>query len=121
VDEYLGTVAIRDPWRFLHRTRFGTAGTSMPVGYELGWTPADGRDILAYAQTLPAGPVAATPAPAGENATPSGPIGGPATNLWTGILTGVGSALGLFLGALVFILVLLAIGALVVTILRKRK
>lgn len=26
VNEYLGTVAARDPWRFLHRTRFGVAG-----------------------------------------------------------------------------------------------
>ena len=35
VDEYLGSVANRDPWRFLHRTRFGTAGTEMPIGMEL--------------------------------------------------------------------------------------
>ena len=48
IDEYLGSVATRDPWRFLHRTRFGTAGTSMPVGYTLGWTPADGRDITRW-------------------------------------------------------------------------
>ena len=32
IDEYLGDVANRDPCRFLHRTRFGVAGTEMPVG-----------------------------------------------------------------------------------------
>ena len=80
-----------------------------------------GHDILAYAQTLPTGVEAATPEPAGENATPSSPIGGPASNLWAGILTALGSTLGILLGALVFIVVLLAIGAVVVTILRKRR
>ncbi len=55
INESLGNVANRDPWRFLHRTRFGTAGNNMPVGVNLGWTPADGRDILAFAQTLPTG------------------------------------------------------------------
>jgi len=47
VQESLGAVARRDPFRFLHRTRFGVAGSEMPVGYDLGWTPADGRDVLA--------------------------------------------------------------------------
>ncbi len=120
VAEYLGTVANRDPWRFLHRTRFGTAGTSMPIGYELGWTPADGRDILAYAQTLPAGPIQSTPLPGSSKATPSSPIGGPATNFWTGMLTGVGSVLGIFGGSILLILILLGLGTLVVVILRKR-
>jgi mono/diheme cytochrome c family protein len=32
IDEYLGSIANRDPWRFLHRTRYGVAGTDMPVG-----------------------------------------------------------------------------------------
>jgi thiosulfate dehydrogenase len=121
LDEFLGTVAARDPWRFLHRTRFGTAGTSMPVGYTLGWAPADGRDILAYAQTLPAGVESIPPQPAGESITPGRQPGGPAANLWTGILTALGSTLGIFLGAVLFILVLLAVGAMVVTVLRRRR
>jgi thiosulfate dehydrogenase len=57
INEYLGSVANRDPWRFLHRTRFGVAGTDMPVGLRLGWTTEDGRDVLAYAQSMPTGGV----------------------------------------------------------------
>ena len=91
VDETLGDVANRDPFRFLHRTRFGVAGTEMPVGYELGWTPADGRDVLMYAQTLARGKAAEEITGAGEGSSPSELIGG-ATNLWTGILTGIGAS-----------------------------
>jgi thiosulfate dehydrogenase len=120
IDEFLGSVANRDPWRFLHRTRFGTAGTSMPVGYELGWTPADGRDILVYAQTLPTGVQTGAVSRGGEGSVPTHLIGGPATNLWTGILTGVGAFLGTVLGAVIFILVVLGLATLVVVILRKR-
>jgi hypothetical protein len=122
VDEYLGSVANRDPWRFLHRTRFGTAGTAMPVGMTLGWTPADGRDILAYAQTLPTGgeiPAEEPNAPSGE--PPDQTLGGPANNLWTGILTGIGMFVGMAGYALVFIGGFILVGLTVVTILRKRK
>lgn len=121
VDEYLGTVAYRDPWRFLHRTRFGVAGTEMPVGAELGWQPSDGRDVLAYAQTLPTGLEEATPAPASEGAEPAQQVGGPATNWWTGLLTGLGSFLGALGYALVFIGGFALVGFIVVTLLRRRK
>ncbi len=121
VDEYLGTVANRDPWRFLHRTRFGVAGTEMPIGYLLGWTPADGRDILKYAQTLPTGFESEETGAAGEGQTPPPTVGGPARNLWTGILTGLGAFLGLFGSSALFLGILVAIGALVVWVLRKRK
>lgn len=121
VDEYLGTVAYRDPWRFLHRTRFGTAGTGMPVGAQLGWSAADGRDVLAYAQTLPTGFETESPAPASEGAEPAQQIGGPATNWWTGFLTGLGSFLGAAGYALVFIGGFVLIGYIVVAILRRRK
>jgi len=120
VTQFLGTLAVSDPWQFLHRTRFGTAGTNMPVGYELGWTVADGRDILAYAQTLPAGAPAATSAPGSASSAPSRLLGGPATNLLTGILTGIGAFLGTIFGALVFILILLGLATLVVVLFRKR-
>ncbi len=121
VNEYLGTVAFRDPWRFLHRTRFGTAGTEMPVGAALGWSAADGRDVLAYAQTLPTGLEEPSPAPAVEQSEPAQQVGGPATNWWTGILTGLGSFLGAVGYALVFIGGFVLIGFIVVIILRRRK
>lgn len=119
VDETLGDVANRDPFRFLHRTRFGVAGTEMPVGYELGWTPADGRDALMYAQTLARGKSTEAITGAGEGAGPSELIGGP-TNLWTGILTGIGAFLATFGSALLFLSVLVLMGVMVVTILRRR-
>lgn len=120
MDEYLGTIATRDPWRFLHRVRFGVAGTDMPAGVNLGWTPADARDVLLYAQTLPADLKPAQP-PASTVARPSQQIGGPATNLWTGILTGVAAFLGTLSGSLVFIALLLGVGVLVVGLLRRRR
>ena len=54
-DATLGTLAVVDPWRFLHKTRFGTPGTEMVIGYDLGWQAQDGRDVLLYAQSLPTG------------------------------------------------------------------
>lgn len=120
VDEYLGTVAMRDPFRFLHRTRFGTAGTKMPVGYTLGWSPSDGRDILAYAQTLLTGQELSTQQPGGQNAQPPEQVGGPAYTLWRGLFTGLVAFLGavgfniLIIG--LFIIIVLA----VVWVLRKK-
>ncbi len=122
IDEYLGSVAHRDPWRFLHRTRFGTAGTSMPVGYTLGWTPADGRDILAYASTLPTGGEIQVKEPtARPNLVPTALPGGPATNLWTGIFTGLGAFTFMAGYALLFIGGFMLVGYIVVVLLRKRK
>jgi mono/diheme cytochrome c family protein len=118
--EFLGSVANRDPWRFLHRTRFGTAGTSMPVGITLGWTPADGRDILAYAQTLPTGAEIISE-PTQNPLTTEVPLqGGPATNFWTGLLTGLGMFLGMGIYAALFIGGFILVGVIVVTILRGR-
>jgi thiosulfate dehydrogenase len=119
VGETLGDVANRDPFRFLHRTRFGVAGTEMPVGYELGWVPADGRDILMYAQTLARSKTPEEIPGAGEGSGPSEVIGGP-SNLWTGILTGIGAFLATFGSALLFLTVLVLIGVVVVTVLRRR-
>lgn len=119
VDETLGDVANRDPFRFLHRTRFGVAGTTMPVGYNFGWKPADGRDVLMYAQTLARGKAAEEVTGAGEDSGPSELIGG-ARNLWSGILTGLGAFLATFGSALLFLTVLVLIGVLVVSVLRRR-
>ena len=122
IDEYLGSVANRDPWRFLHRTRFGVAGTEMPIGYDLGWSPEDGRDILAYVQTLPAGGQVAGVAP-NLNITPTPGInpGGPSFNLWSGILTGLGAFVGAAGYSLAFIVAFVLIGYLVVTLLKRKK
>jgi hypothetical protein len=121
VDEYLGSVAARDPWRFLHRTRFGVAGVDMPVGAKLGWTAEDGRDVLAYAQTLPVGIATPSPEPAFAFETPAIPVGGPSTNtVFGGLLTGLGAIAIICFGSIVFLGLLLGIGALVVSALRKR-
>lgn len=121
IEETLGDVARRDPWRFLHRTRFGVAGTEMPIGYNLGWTPADGRDVLAYAQTLPAARVSTEPPPGAAVATPATNIGGPATSWGRGILTGILAFLGTLGGSLLLFSVLILVIALIVTLLRKKK
>ncbi len=121
VDEYLGSVARRDPWRFLHRTRFGVAGTAMPAGYDLGWTPEDGRDILMYAQTLPTGREAAPVTGAGAGSEPEPPRGGPASNLWSGILTGLAAFFGTFGLSLLFLGGLVLLGMLIVSLLRGRR
>lgn len=121
MEETLGDVARRDPWRFLHRTRFGVAGTEMPIGYNLGWTPADGRDVLAYAQTLPGARASAAPSPAAAVATPATSIGGPATNWVRGIFTGLLAFFGTLGGSLLVFSILILLAVFVVTILRKQK
>ncbi|MGZ6346628.1 MAG: c-type cytochrome [Anaerolineales bacterium] len=121
IDENLGDVAQRDPWRFLHRTRFGVSGTTMPVGANLGWSPEDGRDVLAYVQTLPSQHPLPTAAPAVLVATPGITLGGPGDNWWNGLLTSFlvfFSAIGY---VLVFIGGFLLIGLLVVILLRRKK
>ncbi len=57
LDATLGTLAALDPWRFLHKTRYGTPGTSMGkvVGVDQQWTAQQGRDVLLYAQSLVTG------------------------------------------------------------------
>jgi hypothetical protein len=121
VDEYLGSVASRDPWRFLHRTRFGVAGVDMPVGAKLGWTAEDGRDVLAYVQSLPAGVNPPTTEPASVNETPQSPVGGPpSSSILEGMFTGIGTILLVCLGSAVFLGLLVGIGALVVSALRKK-
>ncbi|MBI2858333.1 MAG: c-type cytochrome [Chloroflexi bacterium] len=52
--EYLGTLALDNPWEVLHKVRFGQPGTSMPSGVVAGWTLQDAIDVVTHAQTLPA-------------------------------------------------------------------
>jgi len=121
IDEGLGDVANRDPYRFLHRTRFGVAGTEMPLGRELGWSTSDGRDALAYAQTLPTRPQPETPANAGEGSQTSPQIGFSLNGWGGGIITGL-MAFAATLGASAFFLLgLVVLGGLVVWALRRRK
>ena len=56
---------------------------------------------------------------AGERSGPSELIGG-ATNLWTGILTGIGAFLATFGSAVLFLTILVFIGVVIVTALRRR-
>ncbi len=121
VDEYLGTVANRDPYRFLHRTRFGVAGTEMPVGVALGWMPADGRDVLAYAQTLPTGADVQVAADAGAGSEASPIVGGPGQGWGGGILAGLLAFLGTFGLSLFFLGGMVLAAAIVVFVLRRRK
>jgi thiosulfate dehydrogenase len=52
--EYLGTIAVDNPWEFFHKASFGQPGTpNMPATLGLGWTQQDIIDVLTYAQTLP--------------------------------------------------------------------
>jgi mono/diheme cytochrome c family protein len=97
MDASIGTLAVLDPWRFLHKTRFGTPGTPMVIGYDLGWTAQEGRDVLYYAQSLPSGleKLQLTPGLTGHE-TPPPKVGGPANNFFTSILTALGAmAVGL--------------------------
>jgi thiosulfate dehydrogenase len=67
--EFIGTIAYKNPWEFIHKVRFGQPGTIMPAlriklkltekdkrmpsGIETGYTMEDIIDILEYARTLP--------------------------------------------------------------------
>ena len=113
VSEYLGSVATRDPYRFLHRTRFGVAGSEMPVGINLGWTPADGVDVLAYAQSLPTGAENEPFANAGAGSKPSPKLGGPQGGIVGSALTGLAIFVGMIGGSVVLLLGLLLLGLLI--------
>jgi mono/diheme cytochrome c family protein len=112
----LGTLASIDPWRFLHKTRFGTPGTPMVIGYTLGWSPQDGRDVLLYAQqTFKTGLEKPTTLPViPGDTTPAGTAGGPAQNWFTGILTAIGAVMAsagfaVLLGAVLVIIIFIVV------------
>jgi mono/diheme cytochrome c family protein len=111
----LGTIANVDPWRFLHKTRFGTPGTDMVLGYDLKWTPEQGRDVLLYARTLPNELKAATPPPTiGESPVVPASPAGQSQSFFVGLITAAGAVftglgfaviLGAFLVGVIFIVV----------------
>jgi thiosulfate dehydrogenase len=51
--EYVGTIAVDNPWEFFHKVRVGQPGTSMPASLDSGWSQQDLLDLLAFAQSLP--------------------------------------------------------------------
>jgi len=51
--EFVGTIALDNPWEFLHKVRAGQPGASMPAAMDGGWSLDDLVDLLAFAQTLP--------------------------------------------------------------------
>ena len=111
----LGTIAVVDPWRFLHKTRFGTPGTEMVVGYNLSWTAQDGRDILLYAQSLPTGLTSThTPPTVGDHPNSGDVPAGQSQSIFIGLATALGAivtslgfalVLGAFLIGVIFVVV----------------
>ena len=51
--EYVGTVAIGNPWEFIHKVRAGQPGTGMPSAIDSGWSMQDIIDVLTFAQGFP--------------------------------------------------------------------
>ncbi len=62
--EYLGTIALANPWEFFHKVRYGQPGSNpaMPSAIAAGWSLDDVRDVIAFAQSLPTLSDAATDA-----------------------------------------------------------
>lgn len=53
---FLADMTVVDPWRSVHKIRFGTPlDLRMPATEELGWSLTRVADVLAYAQTLQRG------------------------------------------------------------------
>ena len=52
--EFVGTIAVDNPWEFLHKVRSGQPGVAiMPSAIVSGWPTQDAVDVLAHAQSLP--------------------------------------------------------------------
>jgi thiosulfate dehydrogenase len=54
--EYVGNIAVDNPWEFFHKVRAGQPGTPMPSAIDLGWSLQDVLDVLTFAQGLPTDP-----------------------------------------------------------------
>ncbi|MCO6436962.1 MAG: hypothetical protein J5J06_07735 [Phycisphaerae bacterium] len=50
---YVGTIAVDNPWEFLHKIRFGHPGSPMPSTDLLDYSVANSAELGAYAATLP--------------------------------------------------------------------
>ena len=51
--EFVGTVAYKNPWEFIHKIRAGQPGTRMPSAVINEWSEKDILDLLSFARTLP--------------------------------------------------------------------
>lgn len=51
--EFVGTVALNNPWEFIHKVRAGQPGTRMPSAIINKWSDKEIIDLLSYARTLP--------------------------------------------------------------------
>lgn len=51
--EFVGTVANKNPWEFIHKVRMGQPGTRMPSAVINEWTEKELSDLLTFARTLP--------------------------------------------------------------------
>ena len=51
--DFVGKIAGKNPWEFLHKVRFGQPGSKMPAAVRGGASMQDIVDVGAYAQTLP--------------------------------------------------------------------
>jgi mono/diheme cytochrome c family protein len=121
-DATLGTIAAIDPWRFLHKTRYGTPGTDMVIGADLGWTVEQGRDVLLYAQSLPNGLTPAQPGPSlSGTSLPSQSPAGQSANFFVGLLTALGAMVTSVGFAVVFGAFLIGVIFLIVWSLRERR
>ncbi len=59
-EEFIGTIANDNPWELLHKVRFGQPGEEMPAVLDPNsatgaWSLEEIAEVMAYAQTLPAG------------------------------------------------------------------
>lgn len=51
--EYIGTIALDNPWEFFHKASFGQPGEPMPAGLALGFSMEDLANLISFAKTLP--------------------------------------------------------------------
>ena len=52
-EDFVGRIALENPWEFLHKVRFGQPGTKMPAAIHAGASMQDLADLSAHSQTLP--------------------------------------------------------------------
>jgi thiosulfate dehydrogenase len=50
---FISTVALDNPWEFIHKVRAGQPGTTMPSAMEGGWSLQNVVDLLSFSQSLP--------------------------------------------------------------------
>jgi mono/diheme cytochrome c family protein len=54
--EYVGTIAVDNPWEFIHKVRSGQPGSAMPAAIDANWSEQDLVDLLTFSQSLPVAP-----------------------------------------------------------------